>query len=70
MRIDEFSWNLTSLSETINRPTKEYKAAERKVLEDEGYAIIGNMGDQWRDLEGASDGLRVFKIPNPMYYIS
>ncbi|MCO5607093.1 hypothetical protein L7F22_061285 [Adiantum nelumboides] len=47
-----------------------YKSGKRKALEDLGYVIVGNVGDQWSDLSGYSVGSRVFKLPNPMYYIA
>ncbi|KAH7565338.1 hypothetical protein JRO89_XS09G0190300 [Xanthoceras sorbifolium] len=47
-----------------------YKSSERKKLEEDGYRIIGNMGDQWSDLLGTNTGNRTFKLPDPMYYIS
>lgn len=50
-------------------PAKVYKSAKRLVLEEEGYRIWGNMGDQWSDLKGYVTGERVFKVPNPMYFI-
>ncbi|GKE42190.1 acid phosphatase, class B-like protein [Tanacetum coccineum] len=46
-----------------------YKSAKRKALEEAGYRIRGNMGDQWSDLLGSNAGDRVFKVPDPMYYI-
>lgn len=48
----------------------KYKSGERKKLVDEGYRIVGNIGDQWSDLLGAPEGDRTFKLPDPMYYIS
>lgn len=47
----------------------EYKSKERKKLEEVGYRILGNMGDQWSDLMGTNVGKRTFKVPDPMYYI-
>ncbi|KAH7430615.1 hypothetical protein KP509_08G006100 [Ceratopteris richardii] len=47
-----------------------YKSAKRKSLEDLGYSIVGNVGDQWSDITGYSVGSRTFKVPNPMYYIA
>ena len=47
-----------------------YKSRKRKALQDLGYVIVGNIGDQWSDITGYSVGSRVFKLPNPMYYIS
>uniref|UniRef100_A0A0D9VTN2 Acid phosphatase n=1 Tax=Leersia perrieri TaxID=77586 RepID=A0A0D9VTN2_9ORYZ len=47
-----------------------FKSAMRKrLVEEEGYRIRGNVGDQWSDLQGDYVGERVFKIPNPMYYV-
>ncbi|KAG5036466.1 hypothetical protein GLYMA_07G014600v4 [Glycine max] len=47
-----------------------YKSTERQKLEENGYNIIGNIGDQWSDILGTNTGLRTFKLPDPMYYIS
>ncbi|CAL4910006.1 unnamed protein product [Urochloa decumbens] len=47
----------------------EFKSGERKKLEDAGYVIVGNIGDQWTDLLGEPEGARTFKLPDPMYYI-
>ncbi|KAD4889329.1 hypothetical protein E3N88_21402 [Mikania micrantha] len=47
-----------------------YKSGKRKELEEAGYRIRGNMGDQWSDLIGSNPGDRVFKLPDPMYYIA
>uniref|UniRef100_J3MB40 Acid phosphatase n=1 Tax=Oryza brachyantha TaxID=4533 RepID=J3MB40_ORYBR len=46
-----------------------YKSEKRKEMEEEGYRILGNSGDQWSDLLGYSTSARSFKLPNPMYYI-
>ncbi|TMW92349.1 hypothetical protein EJD97_013175 [Solanum chilense] len=48
----------------------QYKSEKRKELEDEGYRIRGNSGDQWSDLTGFAVAERSFKLPNPMYYIA
>jgi len=48
----------------------EYKSMHRTELEKAGYRIIGNIGDQWSDLLGPNPGLRTFKLPDPMYYIT
>ncbi|MCO5604692.1 hypothetical protein L7F22_058862 [Adiantum nelumboides] len=50
-------------------PAKVYKSAKKRELEEGGYRIWGNMGDQWRDLTGYSTGEQVFKVANPMYCI-
>lgn len=46
-----------------------YKSEKRKEIEDEGYIIRGNSGDQWSDLTGFAVSERSFKLPNPLYYI-
>lgn len=46
-----------------------YKSEIRKQLEEEGYRIWGNVGDQWSDLQGDCTGNRTFKLPNPMYFV-
>lgn len=45
-----------------------YKSSSRKSIEEEGYTIIVNIGDQWSDLAGGYSK-RVFKLPNPFYYV-
>ncbi|XP_047179872.1 stem 28 kDa glycoprotein-like [Vigna umbellata] len=47
-----------------------YKSNERRKIEEQGYNIIGNIGDQWSDILGTNVGGRTFKLPDPMYYIS
>ncbi|XP_066361091.1 acid phosphatase 1-like [Miscanthus floridulus] len=47
----------------------EFKSGERKKLEDAGYVIVGNIGDQWTDLLGEPEGDRTFKLPDPMYNV-
>ncbi|KAF0913684.1 hypothetical protein E2562_023779 [Oryza meyeriana var. granulata] len=50
--------------------SSQFKSVMRKrLVEEEGYRIRGNVGDQWSDLQGDYVGDRVFKIPNPMYYV-
>lgn len=46
-----------------------YKSEIRRQLVAEGYKIWGNVGDQWSDLVGEEVGDRVFKLPNPMYFV-
>ncbi|TVU17102.1 hypothetical protein EJB05_33116 [Eragrostis curvula] len=46
-----------------------YKSGERQKLQDAGYVIVGNIGDQWSDILGAPEGARTFKLPDPLYYI-
>jgi acid phosphatase len=46
----------------------EYKRDARIDIEKKGYTIIANVGDQWSDL-AFEHAERIFKIPNPFYYI-
>ncbi|KAJ4841027.1 hypothetical protein Tsubulata_050935, partial [Turnera subulata] len=43
-----------------------FKSSERAKLVEEGYRIVGNMGDQWSDLLGDPTGGRTFKLPDPI----
>jgi acid phosphatase len=47
-------------------PASLIKPRSRKRIEDEGYRIIVNIGDQASDLAGCC-AERVFKLPNPFY---
>ncbi|KAD4889327.1 hypothetical protein E3N88_21400 [Mikania micrantha] len=63
-------WEKLILKGVDNHDRAEvYKSGERKALEEDGYRIRGNMGDQWSDLIGTNTGDRSFKLPNPLYYI-
>ena len=46
----------------------DFKAPERKKIADRGYTIILSMGDQESDLKGGY-AERVFKLPNPVYFL-
>ncbi|XP_058743608.1 stem 28 kDa glycoprotein-like [Vicia villosa] len=61
---------LKDLSIYRRTSTITYKSAERKKLEEEGYRIIGNSGDQWGDILGTNTGARTFKLPNPLYIVN
>ncbi|CAI9782570.1 unnamed protein product [Fraxinus pennsylvanica] len=52
------------------KPATIYKSERRKHLEDKGYRIHGNSGDQWSDLTGFAIAKRSFKLPNLMYVIA
>ncbi|MBS4032953.1 MAG: hypothetical protein KGZ85_00690 [Ignavibacterium sp.] len=47
-------------------PAVEFKSNVRTALTQQGYEIIGNVGDQWTDLDGPHSGIRI-KIPNYLY---
>lgn len=44
-----------------------YKSGARREIEEQGFDILLNVGDQWSDLEGGH-ARATFKLPNPMYY--
>jgi hypothetical protein len=46
----------------------DFKAPARAEIEQEGYTIIANVGDQWSDLNGGHSEQN-FKVPNPFYFI-
>lgn len=50
-------------------PAEVYKTAMRKQLEQNGYDIILNIGDQKSDLIGGYAD-KTFKLSNPFYFIS
>ncbi|KAJ4718012.1 acid phosphatase 1-like [Melia azedarach] len=56
-------------SSSLNETQIEFKSGKRRELEETGYRIVGNIGDQWSDLLGVHPGNRTFKLPIPMYYI-
>ena len=49
-------------------PASIYKTAARKQIENQGYHIILNIGDQVSDLRGGYAD-KTFKLPNPYYQI-
>jgi hypothetical protein len=64
----------TDYEELILRPndgtgsTVDYKAGAREAIEDRGYKILANVGDQYSDLAGGH-GRVAFKLPNPFYFL-
>lgn len=50
------------------RTAVPYKSACRKEIEEKGYEIILNIGDQHSDLAGGHATTRI-KLPNPMYRV-
>lgn len=45
-----------------------FKSKARKEIEEQGYKIVINVGDQLSDLVGGQSE-KTFKVPNPFYYI-
>ena len=65
----------TGYSRLIMEPTgahyvsaADFKAPQRLEIEQEGYTIVANMGDQPSDLDGGFSE-RTFLLPNPFYRI-
>jgi predicted secreted acid phosphatase len=54
--------------QTASCTTVEYKALTRKHIEDLGYTVTLNVGDQWSDLQGGYAD-HTLKLPNPTYYL-
>jgi acid phosphatase len=50
------------------RPAREYKPEKRKQIEEKGYRIVLNVGDQASDLAGCC-ALKAVKLPNPFYLV-
>src|SRR5262249_50492592 len=63
-------WNglaLRPLPHTHESPAP-WKTREREHIENMGYTIVLNMGDQVSDLSGGH-AQKTFKLPNPYYLI-
>lgn len=65
------SWKTLLLRdpEDYKKSAVVFKSEKRLKIEQDGFRIRGNSGDQWSDLTGYSVGDRTFKLPNPMYYV-
>jgi putative acid phosphatase of HAD superfamily subfamily IIIB len=48
--------------------TVAYKSGARAAIEQQGFHIIANIGDQYSDLAGGHAD-RAFKVPNPFYFL-
>ena len=63
----------TDLQGIFFKPSSEttipFKSGQRAALEQQGYRIVANVGDQESDL-GGGHADRSFKLPNPFYFIS
>ena len=57
-----------SITAGVSCPTVLYKSGVRAHIEDLGYEIVGNFGDQFSDLEGGFAD-KTFKLPNPNYFL-
>ena len=63
----------TDLQGVFFKPSSEatipFKSGQRAAIEQQGYRIVANVGDQESDLTGGHAD-RSFKLPNPFYFIS
>jgi predicted secreted acid phosphatase len=69
-KVGYFGWDGLFMRDpkTGRRPVSEHKTAARIEIEQRGYTIIANVGDQESDLvNGHAD--MIFKVPNPFYFI-
>jgi putative acid phosphatase of HAD superfamily subfamily IIIB len=48
--------------------TVQYKSGARANIEQQGYRIIANVGDQYSDLAGGHEDI-AFKLANPFYFL-
>ena len=62
----EFDTLITQIGDEKKMKNREFKSLKRVWLTEQGYDIVGTVGDQWGDLEGEYHGIQV-KIPNYLY---
>jgi predicted secreted acid phosphatase len=62
------TWNKVILNPSLGGPAIPYKSGERAKIEQQGFRIVLNLGDQESDLRGGHAD-RAFKLPNPFYFI-
>ena len=48
--------------------TVVYKSGARAAIEQQGYRIVANVGDQYSDLAGGHEDVG-FKLTNPFYFL-
>jgi acid phosphatase len=63
-----FDTLLTQREDEQNLKSQEFKSKKRAELTEQGYEIIGTVGDQWTDLNGSFSGIQI-KLPNYLYEI-
>ncbi len=47
----------------------DYKSSSGEIIQQQGYKIILNVGDQWSDLKGAPEAEFSVKYPDPYYFL-
>ena len=70
LRAAGYEWTglLLKPDNLATRSAAEFTARERKKLQDQGYTIIVNIGDQMSDLDGGV-AERTYKLPNTFYFV-
>ncbi len=63
-----FDTLITQIGDEKKMEALEFKSSKRIWLTEQGYEIVGTVGDQWSDLEGENHGIQI-KIPNYLYLI-
>ena len=63
-----FDTLITQIGDERKMKALEFKSSKRIWLTEQGYEIVGTVGDQWSDLEGLYHGIQI-KIPNYLYLI-
>jgi predicted secreted acid phosphatase len=64
----EFDTLITQIGDETKMKARDFKSGKRVRLTEQGYDIVGTVGDQWSDLEGEYHGIQI-KIPNYLYLI-
>lgn len=64
----KFDTLITQREDEQNLKSMEFKSKKRKGLTQQGYEIIGTVGDQWTDLNGPYSGIQI-KVPNYLYEV-
>jgi acid phosphatase len=63
-----FDTLITQIGDETKMKARKFKSSKRVWLTEQGYEIVGTVGDQWSDLEGYYHGIQI-KIPNYLYLI-
>jgi acid phosphatase len=63
-----FDTLITQSKDDENLKAQEFKSKVRTELTNQGYEIVGTVGDQWTDLNGPYSGIQI-KLPNYLYEI-
>ena len=64
----QFDTLITQGVEDQKLNAQEFKSKIRTELTNQGYEIVGTVGDQWTDLNGTYSGIQI-KLPNYLYEI-